>query len=225
MPTQPFAPISWVYSLKDYQSIFKLTNDVLGRRVLEFPAAVSSFNSQMKALGHEAVSASPFYAMEQAAMEELVAEWMKQLTMQQVACLTEGGQLPSDASNMVRRWKRMSDIFLTDYSCGIKDGRYAFSGDTHLAFADDSFDLALCVGVDMTDGDLPILIAELTRVAHEFRLVLSFEKETGIPEWLQQSMLQLQSQHRRVSFKPTQMLYGDQPWVLMQASAVACLVS
>jgi hypothetical protein len=221
MTTQPLAPIRWVYSLKDYRSLFRLTHPIVSRRILEFSAVVSSFNVQMTALGYQVVSASPLYTLEQDSMEEHVTDRMQQLKVEQVACMGENGSLPGDTSRVVRRWQKMSDIFLTDYSVGVRTGRYAFSGDTHLAFADQSFDLALSVAVEKPESDLPVLIGELARVSHEFRMVLNIHKG-GSPGWLGVALDHLRMDYWQVTFKSTKTLYGEGQWVLMRAKKVAC---
>jgi hypothetical protein len=223
MTATAFAPIRWVYSLKDYKALFQLSNQALNQRILEFPATVSSFNFQMTALGHEVVSASPLYALEQDAMEDLVGQAMQTLTQEQVACLGEGGVLPGELSAGMRRLRRTADIFLTDYSVGVRTGRYVFSGDSHLAITDEAYDLALCMAVDTPTDQLPALVQELTRVASEFRMIIPSD-QTVAPMWLHEVLHQLQAADCQVAFKPVAAPSGNASWVMLQAKRLACLV-
>ncbi len=223
MTEQTFIPISWVYSLKDYNELFDLPNQIVNLRVLEFSTGISSFNFQMTALGVDVVSASPLYALEQDPIETWVQDWVNHLTQERVACLGEGGSLPGEVSAGMRRQRRMSRIFLTDYMVGKRTGRYAFSGDTHLPFADQSFDLSLCVAVGRSVEELPALIDELARVSQEFRLVIELKSDAS-PFWLSDVLRRLHSHCFQLKFKPTRTFYGDIPWVALHATRVACLL-
>lgn len=225
MTTQPFAPISWVYSLCEYRQLFKLTDQDLYRpSILEFPATISSFNAQMSALGHRVVSASPFYAMKEQLMAEQARTWVEVLSVREAACVAAGEDIPSEAAEQVRSWRRVNDIFLADYAEGLQQGRYIFSGDHHLTCNDHAFDLAISIAVDRSLDEVKILAQELARVAVEFRLIFCTQDPQQSPSWLHDVLQMLQDAMYQVRFQPVDALYGSEQWVMLRASRIACPV-
>ena len=223
MTTQAFAPISWVYSLSNYRQLFQLTDQDLYRpRILEFPATISSFNAQMTALGHNVVSASPFYAMKEPLMAQQAREWVEVLSVREAACVAAGEDIPSAAAEQVHSWRRVNDIFLADYAEGLEKERYLFSSDNHLTCADYSFDLALSIAVDRDPDEVKVLAQELARVASEFRLIFCTQDPQQSPGWLHDVLQMLQNDFFQIRFQPVDALYGDEQWVMLRANRIAC---
>lgn len=74
---------SWVHSFEDYRAMFDLTDTELDRKILDYPASVSSFNAEMVKAGHDKViSADLHYDLEPMDMSKHVDNVIQRLATQ-----------------------------------------------------------------------------------------------------------------------------------------------
>lgn len=169
--------IPWGRSLEEYQLMFSLSDADLGRKILGCGDGPASFNAEMAALGHRAISFDPIYAFTRAQIEERVKDTYKGM-MEQVA---------RSQSDYV--WDRFGNVeglvekrlaamrrFLADYDVGLADGRYLTESLPKLDFAHSQFDIAVCshllfLYTEQLSLDFHIeAILEMCRVADDVRI-------------------------------------------------------
>jgi SAM-dependent methyltransferase len=169
--------VPWGRSFDDYQHMFHLTYEDLGRSILGCADGPASFNAEMRRKGHRVVSCDPLY--------QLTAGQIKQridATYDDVIGQTRRNQekfvwdLISSPDELGRvRLEAMHD-FLGDYEKGREEGRYIAAELPDLPFAPLSFDLALCSHFLFLYSDFFSLafhqqaVDELCRVAREVRI-------------------------------------------------------
>ncbi len=190
----------WVYNLADYRQMFDLRDEDLGKRILDFPGGISSFNAQMHSAGHSVVSGDPHYDLDHSSMsvfsEELVAKNENDIrTHLDRLKISEEGALKS----LIENWKKNKAVFLADYLSGVREHRYQEMHLPKLPCKNFQFDLVLCTDLlfhDHARGGLSpeALMAELARVALEVRIFPLLDENNKMPQAIGPLMLEYQQQ-------------------------------
>jgi hypothetical protein len=190
----------WVYDLADYRQIFDLSEEDLGKRILDFPGGISSFNAQMHEAGHFVVSGDPHYQLEFPAMSDLAAERLAQ-NEQDLREHLDRLKFQDEAHLQVifQNWLKNKDKFLGDYSSGLREHRYQEMHLPKLPFKDFHFELALCSDLlfhaHARGGLSPQeLMAELSRVALEVRIFPLLDEKNKMPQSIGPLLLEYQKQ-------------------------------
>ncbi|OGT48063.1 MAG: hypothetical protein A3F17_00445 [Gammaproteobacteria bacterium RIFCSPHIGHO2_12_FULL_41_15] len=196
---------TWVHALADYSTMFDLTESDLQRRILDYPAGISSFNAEMVAQGHkQVVSADQYYGLSPLDMVKHVDGVIQELSEkidQYREHLHEVGEKTQE--NLLNVWNQYAQRFLADYSIGQQEGRYCVAFLPHLPFADNSFELALCPDLIFREPSFSReqVVLELCRVAHEVRVFPLLSQTGEIASELGPMMLSLQQLNLGVEVK------------------------
>lgn len=169
--------VPWGRSLDEYEHMFALSREDLGRSILDCAAGPSSFNAEMRGRGGRVISVDPIYqfAPEQirGRVEAVRDDMMRQVRRQPEQFVW--GQIRSPEHLEQVRMRAM-ETFLEDLACDAARDRYRAQSLPRLDFDDASFDLALCshflfLYSDRLDASFHIdSIRELLRVAAEVRV-------------------------------------------------------
>ncbi len=169
--------VPWGRSFEEYVSMFALSKEDLEKRFLDCGSGPASFNSSLTKLGGHIISVDPIYRFNSSELRSRINEAYKiimeqvgknknEYVWEQISSVEELGRI---------RMRAMND-FLSDYSAGIKEGRYVDASLPSLPFEDGEFDIALCshflfLYSEQLSADFHIQsIRELCRVASEVRL-------------------------------------------------------
>lgn len=169
--------VPWGRTMAEYVGMFALSERDLAKRILGCADGPASFNAEMSARGFRVVSCDPLYVFSSREIRQRVDETFQ----------TMMSQLPAKRDSLV--WNTIPSIqalgemrlgameaFLRDFACGKRDGRYVASALPHLAFADKTFDLALCSNFlflyteQLGQAFHVAALRELCRVATEVRV-------------------------------------------------------
>jgi SAM-dependent methyltransferase len=188
----------WIYDLADYRQIFDLSDADLGKRILDFPGGISSFNAEMREAAYSIVSGDPHYHVNLDAMsdlaEEILAQNEKDLR-EHVDRLKFKDE--ENLQTIFRNWSRNKDKFLADYTAGLREHRYQAMHLPKLPFKDFHFELALCSDLlfhaHARGGLSPQeLMAELSRVALEVRIFPLLDEKNKMPQSIGPLLLEYQ---------------------------------
>ena len=132
----------WPYSLKDYIRMFCLDKNVHRMRILDCYAGAGSFNRELNAYGGCVVSISPLYKLHEFELEQYVK---KQFVMANVQHKEIYNHLVYDirGTTFDLNQNKAFKLFLSDYACGLRQGRYQAEELPFLPYQDYAFDLAL----------------------------------------------------------------------------------
>ncbi len=180
--------VPWGRSLSEYSAMFALTQADHQARILDCASGPSSFNAEMRRLGHRVVSCDPIYTFS--------AEDIARRIQETYPKMVEGAHAHKD--NFRWDWfgspERLGEIrmeamrqFLEDFEPGRTEGRYVTGALPELPFADRVFDLALCSHFlftysDQFSADFHLAaIGEMCRVATEARIFPLLNAFSGEP--------------------------------------------
>lgn len=157
-------------SLSEYQALFSLTSDELGKKIIDFPARLNSFNAEMFQQNHLSVACDELYAdplkVKQLSETNLTAKTDHTITLQQ---------------------------FTQDFQHGFKENRYVAGTLPRLPFTNYQFDLLLSsFFFFFNEDDLDQCwnnLMEMLRVATEVRVAPLSENQA----FLGPLMLKLQT--------------------------------
>ena len=218
----------WIYDLADYRQMFDLSARDLLKKILDFPAGMSSFNAQMTVQGHQVISGDELYVL----TPPEITQRTKAFFEQDEKNLTKHKELlvnPDEIDNIVQEWRARRQRFLEDYSLEQKAQRYLPMQLPHLPFVDQSFGLALCSDflfhTQAHSSNPTELIGELCRVAHEVRVFPLMTEQGKMPNTLGPLMLHLQQQSFGVEVREVQyhQLRGGN--AMMRIWATECVLS
>lgn len=190
----------WVYNLADYRQIFDLSDEDLGKRILDFPGGISSFNAEMADKGYFVVSGDPHYQLDFSAMSELAEDRFLQNEKDLSEHLNRlKFQDEPHLQAIFQSWQKSKDLFLADYEKGLHAHRYQEMHLPKLPFKDFHFELALCSDLlfhaHARGGLSPLeLMAELSRVAVEVRIFPLLDEKNTMSEAIGPLMLEYQKQ-------------------------------
>ena len=164
-------------SLDEYIKMFDLSPKDLNQRILGVGDGPASFNAEATIKGYDITSIDPVYQFDGAGIKQRFDAVVDNIINQVIA--TPNNWVWSYHKNpqelKARRIKAL-EIFLTDYQQGKQEGRYQTQELPNLAFADNSYDLALCshflfLYSQQCDRDFHLAaIQEMLRVSKEVRI-------------------------------------------------------
>jgi ubiquinone/menaquinone biosynthesis C-methylase UbiE len=169
--------VPWGRSAQEYRAMFGLSDQDLGRRILDCAGGPSSFTAEMAEQGTQAIACDPLYQWSAAEISRRIDEIYPRM-----AALNEANKAhflwhrygsPEQLGELRMQAMRR---FLDDYPAGQEQGRYVVGALPSLPFASQQFDLALCSHFLFTYSEqfstefhVRSLI-ELARVAPEVRV-------------------------------------------------------
>jgi hypothetical protein len=137
--------VPWGRNLVEYQQMFALSSDDMGRRILGCGDGPASFNAEMRELGHQVVSIDPIYEFSAAQIRQQVEatydDIIAQVKAQPDAYIWKTFQNPDDLG---RSRLASMEQFLVDYDRGLAEQRYIAASTPDLPWRDRQFDLCLC---------------------------------------------------------------------------------
>lgn len=169
--------VPWGRSFAEYVSMFELTEEDLGLRILGCGDGPAAFNATLTRRGGSVVSVDPIYAFDTAQIRDRIAATYASV-MEQMAKNRDDylwRQIPSVEALGEIRLSAMAD-FLADYAAGKLEGRYVTGELPSLPFNDGQFDLALSSHfLFLYNRHLSLAfhteaILEMLRVAREVRI-------------------------------------------------------
>ncbi len=169
--------VPWGRSFDEYVAMFDLSRQDLASRILGCGDGPASFNCILTRHGGHIVSVDPIYHFSAAEIgnrideiyEEVINQTEKnkaEFVWDNISSVEELGRVRMDAMN----------DFLSDYTVGLKDGRYVEASLPSLPFEEGKFDLALCSHLlflysEQLSEDFHFQsIKELCRVSSEIRI-------------------------------------------------------
>ncbi len=164
-------------SRREYELMFKLSEEDLSKRFLGCGDGPASFNAEMTADGYSVVSIDPIYQFTGQQIKHRFEESLDGVLDQVKArpdCWTWKYHRNIEALRSNRCL--VMDKFLADYETGRQQGRYRIAALPDLPFRDGEFELALCshfllLYSDLYSEDFHVTSAlELCRVADEVRI-------------------------------------------------------
>ena len=169
--------IPWGRTFREYELMFQLGPEELAAGVLDCGGGPASFNTELTARGHRAVSIDPIYAFTGAdirARFEAAAPGV----MAQVAATPDDWDWSyhRDPAGLFANRTAALERFLADYECGLAERRYRSGELPVLDFRDDEFGLALSSHLlflysELLPAEIHIRsVRELCRVAREVRI-------------------------------------------------------
>lgn len=167
----------WGRSFDEYQRMFALSDDDLGKKIVGCGDGPASFNAEMNQRGHRVISCDPLYQFTaedirrriQVTYPQILA-WAKR---KHSAFVWDTTRSPGELGRI--RMEAM-ERFLADFEEGKAQGRYVIAALPNLPFADQQFDLALCSHfLFLYSEQLPLQvhidsILEMARIAREVRV-------------------------------------------------------
>ena len=137
--------VPWGRSFDEYTSMFALSEEDLGKRILDCGSGPANFNCILTRQGGSVVSCDPLYHFSAEEIEIRIAETYDQIIDETRKNLHEFVWENIRSVEMLGRirMKAMKD-FLSDYERGKDDGRYLEASLPSLPFRDNQFQLALC---------------------------------------------------------------------------------
>jgi hypothetical protein len=137
--------VPWGRNFAEYQQMFALSSDDLGRRILGCGDGPASFNAEMRELGHQVVSIDPIYEFSAEQIRQQVEatydDIIAQVKAQPDAYIWQTFQNPDDLG---RSRLASMEQFLADYDRGLAEQRYIAASTPDLPWNERQFDLCLC---------------------------------------------------------------------------------
>lgn len=219
----------WVHSLEDYCSMFNLDEQTLKLSILDYPAGISSFNSEMFAKGHaNVVSADRHYDLSPMDMVKHVGFVIQDLSENIEQWSSQFHQAAVDEiDDFLNRSNQYAQLFLRDYSVGQQESRYQVAKLPRLPFNDLQFDLALCSDLMFRSPKFtPLEVAtELARIAKEVRIFPLMDRHGEISAELGPVMLALQQQDFGIEVKEVSFKLHKKSNAMLRVWAKACAVT
>jgi len=169
--------VPWGRSFEEYLRMFALSDADLRLRILGCADGPASFNAQATRRGTAVISIDPLYRLDSTTIGERIAATRDQMLEQ---AQRNSQQFVWDSIQSVEELGRIRmhamQVFLDDYDLGKVQGRYIAGELPCVAFADQSFDLALCSHFlflyteHLSEPFHRSAILELCRVAREVRI-------------------------------------------------------
>ncbi|MBS0350680.1 MAG: hypothetical protein JSR33_05760 [Proteobacteria bacterium] len=212
---------TWIYNLDDYQSIFGLTAQELQKRILDFPSGISSVNAELYAKGFYMVSADPAYQLTPEEMR-IHAYEMLQTSIQQL-------EPDNNHFSLISKWRMSTEIFLSDYALGKKEGRYKVLNHPPFQPLENSFELLLCTDYLFTanSSSLPIqqMMEELCNLAMEVRIFPLPNLQSAVASELGPVMLALQNRNFGVEVRGVAYPERKEANAILRVWAKECTIS
>lgn len=136
--------VPWGRYFEEYAAMFVLSKEDLEKRFLDCGGGPASFNCVLTRLGGRIISADPIYRFDSIDIKKCINETYERI-MEQTRKNKEEfiwGAIPSIEALGRVRMDAMKE-FLSDYTAGIKEGRYVDASLPSLPFKDGEFDIAM----------------------------------------------------------------------------------
>ena len=164
-------------SFDEYRLMFELDHSDLEKKIVGVSDGVSSFNTEMNAMGHWVTSIDPLYELPGEEIEKLFYASIDNV-VEQLRDTSEDYNWQYFQSPEDYRQARVNVInrFLADYERGKSEGRYVTGELPVLEYRELSFDLALSAHLlffysELFDYDTHLAsVRELARIAREVRI-------------------------------------------------------
>ncbi|RLV59469.1 SAM-dependent methyltransferase [Parashewanella curva] len=183
----------WSRSFDEYQKIFSLTIDDLGKKILGCADGAASFNVTATSLGFDVTSCDPLYGLEPKDIANKIRTSCELIYPKIVSCADDfNWSYFKDPQELKAKRLLASKTFLDDFSKSGDSGRYINAKLPRLLFKDNSFDLALCGNFlflysEILSTDFHInSVFELIRVAKEVRIFPLIGNDRKTPIQLKQ---------------------------------------
>ena len=221
----------WIHGLEEYEQMFDLQPEDYEKRILDFPASISSFNAQIHKKSPHVTSADAIYSKTSKEIREYAQTRFQMYQNYLIQHADDLLQKGADSLALIfDMWKTNKERFLADYEKGLEARRYQSVIMPSLPYETHQFDLALCSDYvfnryAQNDCRPQDVVLELCRVAQEVRIFPLLTETGKVSEWLGPIMLELQQNNygievREVSFEN---LKGGN--AMMRAWAVECTVA
>jgi SAM-dependent methyltransferase len=201
--------VPWGRSFNEYVSMFALSDADLRGRILGCGDGPSSFNALLTRRGGLVMSVDPLYRFSTEDVRKRIIETYTdvmgqmrknkhEFTWTSIKSLDELGRIRMAAM----------EVFLSDFSQGVEQGRYVDGELPVLPFADEEFDLAVCSHLlflysEQLSEDFHVgSIREMCRVAKEVRVFPLLELGAKISRHLQTVAHSLTSMGYSVTIAP-----------------------
>jgi len=169
--------IPWGRNFDEYQAMFNLKEEDLGKRFLGCSDGPASFNSTMHHRGGDVISVDPLYYFSADEIRNQVDEAHTDIMEQ---CRQHANEMVWTFFHSIEELehirKATTNEFLSDYDTGLREGRYINASLPNLPFEAQTFDIALCSNFlfcysEHFSEDFHIRsIKELCRLAPEVRI-------------------------------------------------------
>ncbi|MBX3012276.1 MAG: hypothetical protein KF832_12250 [Caldilineaceae bacterium] len=201
--------VPWGRSFAEYQLMFDLSPQVLRGKILGCGDGPASFNAELTAHGGDVISVDPIYAFSGAQIEERVRATYQTVVAQVQQSLDDyvWTRFRDPLELGEHRLAAMRD-FLADYAAGQAEGRYQPQTLPTLAFADESFDLALSshflflYSEQLSYAFHQAAVLEMCRVATEVRIFPLLDLKCCLSRHLAPLQAELTSQGYHVTIAP-----------------------
>jgi hypothetical protein len=143
MIDQTFSAKGWIYNLADYRQIFGFIDTELPKKVLDYPAGISSVNAELYAQGKRIVSCDPAYHFSTQQMQQHA----QQILQHNIQHLQQHQNILSNnqaIDEIIQRWRHSTEVFLADYATGKQQGRYRIIELPPAPEPDGAFELLFC---------------------------------------------------------------------------------
>lgn len=200
--------VPWGRTLKEYKSMFSLSEADLNVKILGCGDGPASFNAEMTELGYSVVSIDPIY--------QFCAEQIEQRV--RATYETVISQVKQNPSRYIWKYFQNADElgearlnamkkFLLDYERGKAEERYLYQSLPSLEFIDDQFDLCVCSHLlflysEQLSLDFHISsIYELLRISREVRIFPLLKLDGEASSYLKRVMKELSSKNFNVQIQ------------------------
>lgn len=220
--------LTWVHSLADYCSMFRLDDQDLKASILDFPGRIASFTAEMAALSHlNVVSVDRHYDLSPLDMVKHVDFCIQGLAESILQAKDQlHPQVVAERDQQVNSANYVAQLFLNDYSVGQEAGRYQAAKLPCLPFAKAQFDLALCSHLVFRTPFFSAqeIVSELMRVAKEARIFPLLNTQGELAEELGPLMLELQQLDYGLEIKEVDYPFYEKNNAMLRIWAKACPV-
>ncbi len=196
MISKTFPARSWIYNLNDYRQIFGLSEPDLQKKILAYPAGISSVNAELYALGHLIISGDPAYALSLMEMRDYAGK----ILQENIAAIDKSHQ-----SSLIAQWEHSLELFLVDYETGKKQGRYRAMDLPPFSAVEETFELLLCTDFLFNppgnSGTAQEMMNELCKLAAEVRIFPLPQDKNAVSAELGPLMLALQQRNFGVEIR------------------------
>lgn len=220
----------WIYSLTDYQHIFALPEQGLPKKMLCFPAGISSVNAELYAKGHYMVSGDELYHLSVKDMQNYVQKYLQD----KIDYLRNHLNIlsPPDektVSDVIQAWRHSTQLFLQDYEIGKKEGRYQPIVYDQLSQTNEVFDLLLCADLLFVNQagesfSTRELMEEFCQLASEIRIFPLPPEKNTITNQLGPLMLEFQQRNYGVEVKAVTFPQRSDGHAMLRVWAKECIV-
>jgi hypothetical protein len=212
--------ISKIYNLDDYRQIFALSEPDLQKKILEYPAGISSVNAELYALGHLIISGDPAYSLSPKEMRDYASKILRE----NIAATDKSCQ-----SALIAQWEQSLELFLSDYETGKKQGRYRAMDLPPFSNVEETYELLLCTDFlfnpPVSSGTAQELMNELCKLAAEVRIFPLPQDKNAVAAELGPMMLALQQRNFGVEIRAVNYPPCNQASAMLRIWAKECEVN